>query len=94
MATHWPRSQQIIVNSLLAVAEGHLKDPKTLTSAFEAAHAAMPLPLRLAIRQDTFVAFCFTQRDMLSQKVLEYKSNPAETLLLLGTEQSHEEPPD
>jgi hypothetical protein len=88
IAAHWPMAQQMVVNSLLTITEDHLNDPKTLTSAFETAHAAMPLPIRLVIRQDTFVAFCFAQRDSLSEKVLEYKATSIDTHLLLCAEQS------
>lgn len=88
IAAHWPTAQQMVVNSLLAITEDHLNDSKTLASAFETAHAAMPLPIRLVIRQDTFVAFCFTQKDTLSQKVLEYKAISIGTPLLSCAEQT------
>jgi len=92
IATHWPKAQQMVVNALLNITEDHLNDPKTLTSAFETAHAAMPLPIRLVIRQDTFVAFCFTQRDALNQKVLEYKTISVEAPLLLCAQQTPDTP--
>ncbi len=76
---HWSEIEKYIIPSLLKISEDHLNDTETLSSAFESAHALLPLPLRLAIKRETFVSFCLSKRADLLGKIEEYKQMKTET---------------
>jgi len=78
--SHWPTIEATIVPFLIKVTEDHLNDDQHTTSIFENAHAVLPLPIRLAIRQGTFVSYCHEHRTTLIQKINEYKDQQADKL--------------
>jgi hypothetical protein len=78
--SHWPTIEATIVPFLIKVTEDHLNDDQHTTSIFENAHAVLPLPIRLAIRQGTFVSYCHEHRSTLIQKINEYKDRQTKTI--------------
>lgn len=82
---HWPEIEKHVIPALLKISEDHLNDTEKLTSAFESAHAILPLPLRLAIKRETFVSFCLSEQVDLLEKITEYKKKTIESKLVNNT---------
>ena len=89
---HWSEIETYVIPALLKISEDHLNDTEKLTSAFESAHAVLPLPLRLAIKRETFVSFCLSKQADLLVKITEYKQKGMENKLVVNapTEETKE----
>lgn len=65
LESHWDKILTK-ANSTLASTNQSIKniihDDAKLTSLFETVHGSMPLPFRLIVKQDAFVAFCLKNR--------------------------------
>ena len=72
---HWPKAQQIFEERIGASALAAARSDDTMRPLFKLAWEAMPFPVRMVVKEDIFVEFCFSNRDRLlpSQEV------PAET---------------
>lgn len=70
---HWPKIEETVISGLVKISEDHLNDHKSLTSAFESAHAMLPLPFRIGIKRETFVEFCFSHQATIKEKLSAYK---------------------
>jgi hypothetical protein len=70
---NYPKIEPIIVNGLLNLAEGKLKDNNTLNTIFEKGYEILPFPVRLIISKNRFLEFTMSRRDSLLQKVMTLK---------------------
>ncbi len=71
--SHKESIEDALTSVLVKIAEDHLSDERHMTSAFETVHGMLPLPLRLGIRQATFVEYCHAHKKTLLLKVEEKK---------------------
>jgi hypothetical protein len=62
---HWPRVQQLFQEKVGPAALAAAHNDETVTSAAKLVHEALPFPLRMVVKQDTFVEFCLAHRDKL-----------------------------
>jgi hypothetical protein len=62
---HWPKVQQIFQERVGPAALAAAKSDDTMRSLFKMAYEAMPFPVRMAVKEDVFVQFCFSHRDKL-----------------------------
>lgn len=46
------------------------KDDAKLTAAFKNIYTVLPAPVRLAVKEDKFVEFCFAHKDQVLAKVI------------------------
>ena len=81
---HWTEIESVLISGLIKISEDHLNDQKTLTEVFESAHAVLPLPIRLAIKQETFVNFCFENKSQIHAKLNLYKTERESNRLSTG----------
>lgn len=91
--SHWPTIEATLIPFLIKVTEDHLTDDEHTTSIFENAHAMLPLVIRLAIRQGTFVSYCHEHKSSLVQKINEYKDRQAKLIEIKKTEQIDQQTP-
>lgn len=70
---YWPTIESYLIPFLIKISEDHLKDDAHTASIFETAHSMLPMPIRLAVRQATFVQYCQEHRATLITKIDEYK---------------------
>jgi hypothetical protein len=62
---HWPKIQQVFQERVGPAALAAAQNDDTMRSVFKLAYGALPFPIRLAIKEDVFVQFCFSHRDSL-----------------------------
>ena len=62
---HWPKVQQIFQEKIGPAALAAAKNDDTMRSLFKMVHEALPFPLRMVVKEDAFVQFCFSHRDRL-----------------------------
>ena len=62
---HWPKIQQVFQERVGPAALAAAQNDDTMRSVFKLAYGALPFPIRLAIKEDVFVQFCFSHRDNL-----------------------------
>ena len=62
---NWPKVQQIFQEKVGPAALAAAKNDDTMRSVFKLAYEALPFPLRMAIKEDVFMQFCFSHRDNL-----------------------------
>ena len=64
-----PFIRQLMTEKALGLAKEHglnfLQDNDKLRPLFETTYQALPLPLRVLVRQETFITFCLSQKDNL-----------------------------
>ncbi len=73
---YWPRVQRFIGDDLKQVFLEYINDNESLMTALLSLHEALPFPLRLAVRRETFISFCMEQRQAMNDFLLE---SPKET---------------
>jgi hypothetical protein len=62
---HWPKAQQIFQEKVGPAALSAAKNDDTMRSLFKVAYEAMPFPVRMVVKEEAFVQFCFSHRDKL-----------------------------
>jgi len=62
---HWPKVQQIFQEKIGPAALAAAKNDDTMRSLFKMVHEALPFPLRMVVKEEAFVQFCFSHRDRL-----------------------------
>ncbi len=62
---HWPKIQQELKNRLGPAGIAAAHNDQALESAFKLAYSALPFPVRMAVKEDVFLRFCFSRRDQL-----------------------------
>ena len=65
IAEQWPRIQEIFQNKVGPTALAAAKNDKALGTIFEQVYKLLPLPVRLVVKKDVFVKYCFANRDKL-----------------------------
>jgi hypothetical protein len=65
---NWPKIQQVFQEKVGPAALAAAQDDDQMRSVFKMAHQALPFPLRLVVKEDAFVQFCFAHRDNLLPK--------------------------
>jgi hypothetical protein len=62
---HWPKVQQIFQEKIGPAALAAAKNDDAMRSLFKMVHEALPFPLRMVVKEEAFVQFCFSHRDRL-----------------------------
>ena len=62
---HLPKIKKVIQEKVAPGALETAKDDKTMQLLLTPVYLALPLPVRLVIKKDMFMKFCFTHRDKL-----------------------------
>jgi hypothetical protein len=62
---HWPKVQQVFQEKVGPAALAAAKNDDTMRSLFKMVYAEMPFPVRMAVKEEAFVQFCFSHRDNL-----------------------------
>ena len=62
---HLPKIKEIFQSTVGETALTAAKNDKTCELLFAKVHKQLPLPVRLVIKRDAFVRYCFANRDKL-----------------------------
>lgn len=65
---NWPKIQQVFQEKIGPAALAAAKNDDQMRSVFKMAHEALPFPLRMIVKEDAFIQFCFLHRDKLLPK--------------------------
>ena len=65
---HWPKIQQVFQEKVGPAALAAAKNDDQMRAVFKMAHEALPFPLRMVVKEDAFIQFCFSHRDNLLPK--------------------------
>jgi len=65
---NWPKVQQIFQEKIGPAALEAARNDDQMRAVFKMAHEALPFPLRMLVKEDAFVQFCFAHRDNLLPK--------------------------
>ena len=65
---NWPKIQDIFQKTVSEPALLAAKNDKTCEVLFLQVYKQLPLPIRLVVKKDLFVKFCFDNRDKLVSK--------------------------
>jgi hypothetical protein len=71
---HWASVENVVFPKMLSMVENGLTDDAGLTSLFEGAYEALPLPVRLAVSRDRFITFCLERKEPLAVKLKAYRA--------------------
>lgn len=72
---HWTSVENVVFPKMLSVVENGLTDDAGLSSIFEGAYEALPLPVRLAVSRDRFITFCLERKEPLAVKLKAYRAD-------------------
>ena len=74
LAEQLPVIQKMVTDKAMTFVKTHglnyLQDNEKLKPLFETTYQALPLPIRLLVRQDTFIQFCLSKKDFLLEGYL------------------------
>ena len=62
---HWPKIQSVFREKVRPAALAAAKNDTALETIFILVYKQLPLPLRLLIKKEAFVNYCFLHRDRL-----------------------------
>ena len=62
---HWPKIQQVFQEKVGPAALAAAKNDEQMLSLFKLVYTALPFPVNMAVKEETFVKFCFSHRDRL-----------------------------
>jgi hypothetical protein len=62
---HWPKIQQELIDRLGPAGIAAVHNDQMLESTFKLAYSALPFPVRMAVKEEAFLKFCFSRRDKL-----------------------------
>jgi hypothetical protein len=65
---NWPKVQQVFQEKIGPAALEAAKNDDQMRSVFQMAHQALPFPVRMVVKEDAFIQFCFAHRDNLLPK--------------------------
>ena len=65
---NWPKIQKVFEEKVGPSALAAAQNDDAMRAVFKIAHKALPFPLGMVIKEDTFVDFCFAHRDNLLPK--------------------------
>lgn len=66
---NWPKVQQVFQEKIGPAAIAAAQNDDQMRSVFKMAYGALPFPVRLVVKEDAFIEFCFAHRDNLLPKV-------------------------
>ena len=67
----WPKVQQLFQEKVGLAAVAAAKSDDAMRTCFKTVYEALPLPLRLAVKEDVFMEFCFSHREKLPPAEVE-----------------------
>lgn len=62
---NWPKIQQLFREKVGPAALAATKDDEKFASAVKIVYEALPFPVKLAVKQESFLQFCLAHRDRL-----------------------------
>lgn len=62
---NWPKIQQVFQEKVGPAALAAAKNDETFGSAAKIVYEALPFPIKLVVKQETFLQFCLAHRDRL-----------------------------
>jgi len=62
---HWPQVQTLFAEKVGPAALAAAADDAKMTLLFKVVYAALPSPVKVIVKEDSFVQFCFSHRDQL-----------------------------
>jgi hypothetical protein len=62
---HWPKIQQELKERLGPAGIAAVHNDQTMESTFKLVYSALPFPIRMAVKEEAFLKFCFSRRDKL-----------------------------
>jgi hypothetical protein len=62
---NWPKAQQLFQEKVGPAALAAAQDHKTMESLFKLVYSALPFAVRMAVKEDAFLNFCFGHRARL-----------------------------
>lgn len=62
---HMPAIQQLFREKVTPEVRAHLSDPEKFLSSSKFVYGLLPMPVRLMVKEDAFVAFCQAHKDQL-----------------------------
>jgi hypothetical protein len=65
---NWPKVQQVFKEKVGPAALAAAQNDDQMREVFKMAHGALPFPVRLVVKEDAFIQFCFAHRDNLLPK--------------------------
>lgn len=73
---NWPRVQQLFLKKVGPAALTIVNDEKAMRDALKKVHKSLPLPVRLVVRQGTFIRFCTQNKSRLVPAANRLRSRP------------------
>ena len=62
---HMPAIQQLFREKVAPELRAHLSDPEKFLSSSKVVYSLLPMPVRLMVKEDAFIAFCQEHKDQL-----------------------------
>jgi len=62
---HWPKIQKAVQEKVAPAALAAAKDDEMMQVLLTPVYMTLPFPVRLVIKKDVFMKFCFKHRDRL-----------------------------
>lgn len=62
---HWPKIQQLFEEKVGPAALAAAKNDETIRPLLERVYWRLPLPVRMVVKEETFVRFCLKNKDRL-----------------------------
>ena len=62
---HWPKVQQLFQEKVGPAALAAAQNDEAMRSLFKLVYDALPFPVRPMVKEETFVQFCFANRNRL-----------------------------
>jgi len=63
MEEHWPKIQKVIQEKVAPTALAAAKNDEMMQVLLTPVYMSLPFPVRLVVKKDAFVKFCFEHRD-------------------------------
>lgn len=67
---YWPKIQQVFQEKIGPAALAAAQNDDQMRTVFSMAHQLLPFPVRMFVKEETFVQFCLAHRDDLLPKVI------------------------
>jgi hypothetical protein len=62
---HMPAIRQLFQEKVAPEVRAHLSDPEKFLSSSKVVYSLLPMPVRLMVKEDAFIAFCQEHKDQL-----------------------------
>ena len=81
---NWPKVQQVFREKVGPAALAAAHDDEKMKRLCEVVYGALPFPVKLAVKEDAFVRFCFEHRDRLMPSDLTGTQQPDPSVHIAG----------